>query len=805
MDMSPGTLVQNRYRLVRLIGQGKMGAVYEAFDEHLAQTIALKQTLTSGESFSKAFEGEAKMLAGLRHPVLPIVIDHFTNDLGQFMVMDYIPGKDLGDLMRQRDDPFSVQAVLKWADQILHALEYLHRQQPPIIHRDIKPQNLKLTAEGQIILLDFGLAKGRTTLERRDYQLPRARKLLSQVAEGDEQEELEAATDMFGFTRQYAPLEQIQGTGTDPRSDIYALSATLYHLLTGAPPVEALKRLQACGYDNYSHYETGLATFRSLLEELEDQSLIPEDLATYKQQLQENIELARLYGDNPTSQAERSDIIEQLDTIARATVGYSFNRLCRIDFTPDVLEYDPIYPLDDMNPKVPAAISEFIHRGLSLNVSQRPTSAAAMRAELQAAQQTVAQQPASEGAQDDDNSYSSSHDTFLPPHPEHSSDTLTLEDQQGQRRKSEKILVGIIVAILITQVILVAFNHSSPASSSESVPAVQSGTPMPAALVAIDQHNAAQVSQLASWTEHTEDVQGVAFSPDGEMLASGSADNSIHLWHVRDGTVAQVLRGHTDNVTSVAFSPDGQVLASGSDDDTVILWEWHNGSHIRTLREHTDNVTSVAFSPDGTLLATASADNTVRVWQMRDSLHIRTLTDHTGTVMSVAFSPDGTLLATGSVDNTARVWSVRDGSLIRTLSDHTDDVQYVAFSASGTLLATGSADNTARVWSVRDGSLLHTLENHNGKVNSITFLADDFIITGASDDTLRIWQVRDGSLAATLAGHTGEVRGVAVAANRQLIATASEDNSIRLWGIPAGDGIRRKRGRFALVGGRGAG
>lgn len=218
--LRPNTLVNNRYLIVLKIGQGGMGAVYEAIDQRLGNRVALKQTTMIGSEYDKAFEREAKILAGLRHPAFPVVSDYFTDEQGQFLVMQFIPGQNLDELLTQRGTPFLEEQVLDWADQVLRALEYLHRQQPPILHRDIKPANMKLTADNEIVLLDFGLAKG-------------AKGLQTHVGE---------QTSVFGYTPHYAPLEQIQGTGTSVTSDLYALAATLYHLLTGLLPIDAPTR-----------------------------------------------------------------------------------------------------------------------------------------------------------------------------------------------------------------------------------------------------------------------------------------------------------------------------------------------------------------------------------------------------------------------------------------------------------------------------------------------------------------------------------------------------------------------------------
>src|SRR5215468_6850248 len=221
--LTPETILQGRYRIVRQLGQGGMGAVYEAIDQRLDTTVALKETLFADEKLRRQFEREARLLARLHHPALPRVSDHFPEGDGAFLVMQYIPGDDLAAMFASRSGPFPPEQVLEWADQLLDALDYLHTQDPQIIHRDIKPQNLKLTARGQIILLDFGLAKGSAGQ-------------LTAVT---------TSASIFGYTPNYAPLEQIQGLGTDSRSDLYSLAATIYHLLTAVKPPDALTRAAA--------------------------------------------------------------------------------------------------------------------------------------------------------------------------------------------------------------------------------------------------------------------------------------------------------------------------------------------------------------------------------------------------------------------------------------------------------------------------------------------------------------------------------------------------------------------------------
>src|SRR5688500_11585012 len=221
--LAQNTLIQNRYLIVHLIGKGGMGEVYLAVDQRLGSAVALKRTFFAGdEMLGNAFEREARTLARMRHPVLPKVSDHFGENDEQYLVMEHISGDDLAKRLTAAGKPFPLSWVLFLADQLLDALSYLHTHEPPIIHRDIKPQNLKLTDENHIILLDFGLSKTSTGQTN-----------ISQSG---------STGSVVGYTPHYAPMEQIRGIGTSAKSDLYSLSATLYQLLTNAVPPDALSR-----------------------------------------------------------------------------------------------------------------------------------------------------------------------------------------------------------------------------------------------------------------------------------------------------------------------------------------------------------------------------------------------------------------------------------------------------------------------------------------------------------------------------------------------------------------------------------
>ena len=231
-SLSPGTVLRERYEIVELVGRGGMGATYRAKDLRLeGRFCAVKESLPDPDSTDaqhaqsrEQFYQEATVLARLDHPNLPKVSDHFSVDERDYLVMDFVPGQDLHEMLAaslRGGQPLAERKVLAWAEQLCNALEYMHTQDPPVLHRDIKPSNIKITPNGNVKLVDFGLVKLLSPDDERTVTVVQGR-----------------------GTVQYTPLEQYgSDTGhTDARSDIYSLSATLYNLLTGKPPLDAKRR-----------------------------------------------------------------------------------------------------------------------------------------------------------------------------------------------------------------------------------------------------------------------------------------------------------------------------------------------------------------------------------------------------------------------------------------------------------------------------------------------------------------------------------------------------------------------------------
>jgi serine/threonine protein kinase len=230
--LTPDTILRERYKIIELVGRGGMGATYRAEDLRLqGRFCAVKEALPEPDVSSdelaqsrEQFYQEASTLARLDHPNLPKVSDYFSEDDRDYLVMDFVAGEDLKEKLTtalRQGHPLTERLVLAWADQLCDALSYMHTQDPPVLHRDIKPSNIKITPAGQVKLVDFGLVKTLSADDQRTITVVQGR-----------------------GTVQYIPLEQYGGdTGhTDVRSDIYSLGATLYHLLTGQPPLDAKQR-----------------------------------------------------------------------------------------------------------------------------------------------------------------------------------------------------------------------------------------------------------------------------------------------------------------------------------------------------------------------------------------------------------------------------------------------------------------------------------------------------------------------------------------------------------------------------------
>jgi WD40 repeat protein len=292
---------------------------------------------------------------------------------------------------------------------------------------------------------------------------------------------------------------------------------------------------------------------------------------------------------------------------------------------------------------------------------------------------------------------------------------------------------------------------------------------------------------------HTGDIKCVAIDPEGQLLASGSTDNTVRLWRLPDGAALKVLEGHRGDIECLAISPDGQLLASASADSTVRLWRLPGGAALGILEGHSGPVKRLIISPDGRLLTSSGWDKTVRLWRLPDGAAWGVLEGHTGNIECLAIRPDGQLLASGSWDDkTVRLWRLPDRTMLKKLEWHTKGYRpdSLTVSPDARLLVVGDTGGTIQLFRIADGTLLHTLTGHTSWVECSAFRPDgQLLASGSWDKTVRLWWLPDGTPLATLEGHTGWVHCLAVSSDGRLLASGSQDATVRLWRLPDGTAL----------------
>ncbi|NUN66390.1 NACHT domain-containing protein [Pseudanabaena biceps] len=299
-------------------------------------------------------------------------------------------------------------------------------------------------------------------------------------------------------------------------------------------------------------------------------------------------------------------------------------------------------------------------------------------------------------------------------------------------------------------------------------------------------------------------IYAIAYSNQQNLLASGHEDQTIKLWNVNINTPQtlesdlqpfQILRGHSDRILSIAFSPNGQILASGSADRTIKLWDAHTGKLMKTLHGHRSWVWGIAISPDSKFLASGSYDHTVKLWNLESGECLQTLQGHPSSVLSVIFSHDGKTLFSGGYDKLVKHWHLETGECLHTWeADSSNRVWAMAISPNSQHLATGGDDTSVKLWDMETRECLRIFSGHYHPVVSVIFTPNgDRLISGSSDRTIKIWDVLTGDCLETLQGHGHWVASLALSQDVKTLISGSWDETIRCWDIATGKCLQTLR------------
>ncbi|MCB0167809.1 MAG: PD40 domain-containing protein [Anaerolineae bacterium] len=698
MTLPENTILDGRYRIERLLSQGGMGTIYQGFDIKLQIAVAIKENFFQTTQAVQQFEQEALILARLQHPNLPRVSDHFSFGYNQYLVMDFIEGRDLWELFEANGGPLNEAITLDYILQVGEAVSYLHRQNPPIIHRDIKPQNIKITPDGRAVLVDFGIAK---------------------VIIGDGRTRTGAQAATPGFS----PPEQYSGAGTTPRSDLYSLGATLYAVLTGEYPPDSISLLSGDevyeppeSINKYLSQAVSAAIEQAMQLRQQDR---PESVDRWLQELRAIL-------------AGNADSIQPLTTETAVLTS-------RMRATQPVLTAaEPTSPVPRYKPPWLWLVAVMTALALATSVTafifgqSRGYTPLDTETVLKALAATATQQARSGSLNSDGPNLAATLAALA------ATATTQAQNQPIAGQPEATPTPSPTATATVTHIPPAATpSPSSTATTTLHSPTFTptrrpSATAPPSPPAAIDRQiafvsnrggsddiflMAADGSRPINYTATSGDHEtSPTWSPDGQRLAFAavniSEDQDFFFSTIRAG---QIDGGEISVITTQAgqpaWSPDGSRFAVGSMGDYISLFE----VETKQIRRLTPGLGyRAAWSPDGTRLA---FDNNSDIFVIDAAgVELVQLTSSSADEVEPAWSPDGRQLAFAS--NGEGNWEIylmnADGSNGRRLTNHPADDRQPTWSPDGTRLA--FASNRSGNWDIyrmaADGGEVTNITNH---------------------------------------------------------------------------------------------
>lgn len=862
------TVPADRYEAFEVAGEGGMGVVYVAVDTEMNRRVALKMVrpdvgshgshttpatpmsatrpeddADANQAFNELkarFLQEAWITGGLEHPgVVPV------HELGQtphgipYYTMRFVRGKRT--LAEAIDDlagaPVTDRlALLEPFLKLCDTVRYAHSK--GVVHRDLKPTNVALGEFGEVILLDWGLAK---LAGQSDDAAHRWQERVRDLRAATDLETAFSAVGTPGYMSPEAALGRL--AEVDEQSDVYSLGVILYRILTGSQPF---------AFTSYAEYVDQLgreepAAARSVapgvardLSDLcaqclaRDRAKRPADVEALAAALRAwqtasvvDREVDGLLRDARAALAgaEESQGQTRLQQVERAVVALARVAKRRPD---DETAATLGRRADALRERGIGERGRAARRRLLLRLGSAALVLIAVAGFLVAAE--ISRERAEAERRLLESLEESGRTLLLAGHPLRAAPYLAAAYERGKQDPVLRLLLREACRPLDAQ--LATFEHPGETPASVSSLAISPDGGLLAATYwdqvvrLCDPRSGTQVRVIQG---HTGNVRCAAFSPDGARLATASSDRSVGLWDVETGRALRSFRGHESSVLSVTWSPDGETLASAEWDGTARLWDvgtgmerWAidhpaevihgvgfrpRGSSLsavgnapvvwlwdldtrkreRVLEGHTNRVTDTDFSPDGRLLASASEDRTARIWDLDTGKVLRTLEGHTDAVTSIAFSPDGRTIASGSCDLSIRLWEASTGRCLGALHGHSGNVGSLAWDPAGARLYSGSGDTSIKVWDASTGRDDARLEGHTDLVQTAAFNPDGSrIVTTSSDGTAKLWETGTLRELHTLAGHAGAVSGAAFSPGGECVATCGADGTVRLWDSATG-------------------
>jgi eukaryotic-like serine/threonine-protein kinase len=706
----------SHYYFEAVVARGGAGIVLKAIDRRLRRPVAVKQILRGDGTMQARFEREAWLTARLQHPgIVPIYEAGRWPNGESFYAMRLVEGRPLSEVIADCGTLDDRLALLPKVVAVSEAVAYAHTER--VLHRDLKPHNVMIGPFGDVVVIDWGLAKD---LDRPD---PDGAEHGAYAAGAP----IETIAGAVVGTPAYMPPEQARGEPVDERADVYALGALLYHVLTGAPPFT--------GASNAAVLEQVLTTTAPPVEAR--QPGVPRDLAAV---------VGKAMAPDPRARyATAGALCEELQRFVTGQLVQAHQYPRAVLLRRSVRRH----PLA-------TAIGVFaMVLALLGGVAVRRIVVAKSAAESRGHELLLGQARA-----------------LLQTDPTASVALLKRYPARAGGGEEARAIALDAESRGVARHVL-----SLHADSVRDVALSPDGAQLASAGAdgALFLWDAATGAGERLYTSHTA-ITNVLFDPRGRYLAASlGALPGMLLWDRKERTSRRLPL--EDDVYAIAFSPDGAVLAGGGIGGAVYLWSVAGGEP-RVLAGHTAWIVSVEFSPDGQRLLSSSQDGTARIWTVATGASRVLALDAQG--YGGAFSRDGLWAAVGCEDGRVHLYSVADeAARPRVFQADAAAADYVAFSSDGSRLAWAGFGPDVHIVDLRSGQLV-SLHGHEDDVIGMRFLPDDTLLTASADGTIRRWDLASG-LAEVLRGHTDQLLAMSISARGDRVASAGADRGVRVW------------------------